>query len=180
MNEFIHTFSAVTHLSLTEKDNLTLAYYEDIFFNGEEKVFVFHKYAENGLRVHIEFASSNEKKYDKEHRAYKVELIVTPAKLIFGIEEDLRNERLYGYASLRKSEDRIEGNRFFIHDGGQVACEIPQENSAGILDSVQAVKNDRGFAICDPSGVEQSRFYGRIRFAARLLICRERVVLRHG
>ena len=83
MNEFIHTFSAVTHLSLTEKDNLTLAYYEDIFFYGEEKIFVFHKYAENGLRVHIEFASSNEKKYDKEHRAYKVELIVTPAKLIY-------------------------------------------------------------------------------------------------
>ena len=83
MNEFIHTFSAVTHLSLIEKDNLTRAYYEDIFFNGEEKVFVFHKYAENGLRIHIEYASSNEKKYDKEHRAYKVELIVTPAKLIY-------------------------------------------------------------------------------------------------
>ena len=83
MNEFIHTFSAVTHLSLMEKDNLTLAYYEDIFFNGEEKILVFHKYAENGLRVHIEFASSNEKKSDKEHRAYKAELIVTPAKLIY-------------------------------------------------------------------------------------------------
>ena len=83
MNEFIHTFSAVTHLSLTEKDNLTLAYYEDIFFNGEEKVLVFHKYAENGLRVHIEFCTSEEKKYDKKHRAYKAELIVTPAKLIY-------------------------------------------------------------------------------------------------
>ena len=100
MNEFMHTFSAVTHLSLTEKDNLTLAYYEDIFFNGEEKVFVFHKYAENGLRIHIEYASSNEKKYDKEHRAYKVELIVTPAKLIYpngGMKKLLKAEE-YAFA----------------------------------------------------------------------------------
>ena len=83
MNEFIHTFSAVTHLSLIEKDNLTLAYYDDIFFNGDEKIIVLSKYAENGLRIHIEFNSTAEKKYDKEHRAYKAELIVTPAKLIY-------------------------------------------------------------------------------------------------
>ena len=83
MNEFFHTFSAVTHLSLEEKDHLTLAYYNDIFFNGEEKMFVLHKYVENGLRIHIEFNSTAEKKYDKKHRAYKAELIVTPAKLIY-------------------------------------------------------------------------------------------------
>ena len=83
MNEFFHTFSAVTHLSLEEKDHLTLAYYNDIFFNGEEKIFVLHKYVENGLRIHIEFNSTAEKKYDKKHRAYKAELIVTPAKLIY-------------------------------------------------------------------------------------------------
>jgi len=50
MHEFIHTFSAVTHLSLTEKDHLTLAYHEDIFFYREENLFVFRKYAENLLR----------------------------------------------------------------------------------------------------------------------------------
>ena len=83
MNEFIHTFSAVTHLSLIEKDNLTLAYYDDIFFKGDEKIIVLSKYAENGLRIHIEFNSTAEKKYDKEHKAYKAELIVTPAKLIY-------------------------------------------------------------------------------------------------
>ena len=83
MNEVIHTFSAVTHLSLTEKDHLTLAYYNDIFFNGDEKIFVLHKYAENGLRVEIEFTTSDEKRYDKKHREYRAELIVTPAKLIY-------------------------------------------------------------------------------------------------
>ena len=83
MNEFIHTFSAVTYLSVREKDTLTLSYGNDIFFNGDEKIFVLHKYAENGLRIHIEFNSTAEKKYDKEHKAYKAELIVTPAKLIY-------------------------------------------------------------------------------------------------
>lgn len=83
MNEFIHTFSAVAHLSVKEKDTLTLSYGNDIFFNGDEKIFVLHKYAENGLRIHIELNSTPEKRFDKEHRAYKAELIVTPAKLIY-------------------------------------------------------------------------------------------------
>ena len=34
MNEFIHTFSAVTHLSSQEKDMFLLSYCDDIFFNG--------------------------------------------------------------------------------------------------------------------------------------------------
>ena len=92
MNEFIHTFSAVTHLSVREKDALTLNYGNDIFFNGDEKIFVLHKYAENGLRIYIEFNSTAERKYDKEHRAYKAELIVTPAKLIY---PDMGMKKLY-------------------------------------------------------------------------------------
>ena len=83
MDEFVHTFSAITHLSLEEKDHLTLSYHNDIFFNGDEKIFVLHKYAENGLRVEIEFTTSDEKRYDKKHREYRAELIVTPAKLIY-------------------------------------------------------------------------------------------------
>ena len=83
MNEFIHTFSAVTRLSLREKDIFASAYYEDMFFNRDEKIFVFHKYAENGLRVQIEFTTSDEKRYDKKHRDYRAELIVTPAKLVY-------------------------------------------------------------------------------------------------
>ena len=106
MNEFIHTFSAVTHLRLEEKDHLTLAYYNDIFFNGEEKMFVLHKYAENGLRIHIEFNSTAEKKYDKEHRAYKAELIVTPAKLIYpgGVMKKLYTAEEYALAMEKLKE----------------------------------------------------------------------------
>ena len=59
MEEFIHTFSATTHLFKNEKDNLTRAYCEDIFFDSNESKFVLHKYAENGLRIEIEFNSKN-------------------------------------------------------------------------------------------------------------------------
>ncbi len=83
MFEFIHTFSAKTHLFKNEKDNLTRAYCEDIFFDSTERKFVLHKYAENGLRIEIEFNSKAEKKYDNEHHEYKVELIITPAKLLY-------------------------------------------------------------------------------------------------
>jgi hypothetical protein len=83
MNEFIHTFSAKTHLFTKEKDNLTRAYHDKIFYDSEDKVFVLHKYAENGVRIEIEFNSNPEKKYDKEHREYKVKLIITPAKLLY-------------------------------------------------------------------------------------------------
>ena len=83
MKEFVHTFSAIMHLSVKERDTFLLVYSDDIFFNGKEKEWIFHKYAENGLRIEITFCTSEEKKYDKEHRAYKAELIVTPAKLIY-------------------------------------------------------------------------------------------------
>lgn len=83
MEEFIHTFSAKTHLFTKEKDSLTRAYNDKIFYDSEHKVLVLYKYAENGLRIEIEFNSKPEKKYDKEHHEYKVELIITPAKLLY-------------------------------------------------------------------------------------------------
>ena len=83
MNEFIHTFSVVTYVSTEERDKFLLVYSDDIFFNGKEKEWIFHKYTENGLRIYITYCNPKERKYDKEHRAYKVELIVTPAKLIY-------------------------------------------------------------------------------------------------
>jgi hypothetical protein len=83
MYEFIHTFSATTHLFKKEKDALTRAYHDEIFYNSKDEVFVLHTYASYGLRIQIEFNSETEKKYDKEHREYKVDLIITPAKLLY-------------------------------------------------------------------------------------------------
>ena len=92
MNEFTHTFSAVTYLSAEERDKFLLVYSDDIFFNGKEKEWIFHKYTENGLRIYITNCNPKERKYDKEHRAYKAELIVTPAKLIY---PDMGMKKLY-------------------------------------------------------------------------------------
>jgi hypothetical protein len=83
MEEFVHTLSLKTHLLAEEKDNLTRAYQDKIFYNSKDGVFVLHKYAENGLRIEIKFNSKPEKKYDSKHREYKTELIITPAKLLF-------------------------------------------------------------------------------------------------
>ena len=83
MKEFVHTFSGITYLSVQERDQLFVIYSDDIFFNGKENEWIFHKYTENGLRIYITYCNPKERKYDKEHRAYKAELIVTPAKLIY-------------------------------------------------------------------------------------------------
>ena len=82
MNTFIHTFSVITHLYLSEKDCLEKAFREDFFFNSTEKIFVLQTYAKHGLRIHMKFNPKDEKRFDNKHRDYKVELIITPAKLL--------------------------------------------------------------------------------------------------
>ena len=82
MNEFIHTFSVITHLYLSEKRTLENAFREDFFYNSEDRKFVLSKYTSSGLRVQIEYNPKKEKQYDKLHRDCKVELIITPAKLL--------------------------------------------------------------------------------------------------
>ena len=83
MNEFIHTFSVITHLYLSEKNALERAYREDFFYHSEERKFVLSKYAADGLRTQIEFNPKKEKQYDNKHLDCKVELIITPAKLLY-------------------------------------------------------------------------------------------------
>jgi len=83
MNAFIHTFSVTTHLFLSEKELLEKAFREDIFFNSTEKVIILQTYAKYGLRIHMKFNPKEEKRFDKKHRDYKVELIITPAKLLY-------------------------------------------------------------------------------------------------
>ena len=83
MNEFIHTFSFTTHLFSWEKERIACAYKEDFFYNSKDQVLVLSKYADRGVRLHIRFNPLAEKKYDKQHRDCKIEIIVTPAKLVY-------------------------------------------------------------------------------------------------
>ncbi len=83
MNEFIHTFSLTTHLFSWEKDKIEESYREHFFYNSQEQVLVLSKYADRGVRFHIKFNPIAEKKYDKQHRDCKIEIIVTPAKLLY-------------------------------------------------------------------------------------------------
>ena len=83
MNEFIHTFSLVSYLYLSEKRALENAFQDHFFYNSEEKKVVMKKYVSRGFRLQITFNSKKEKHYDKLHRDCKVELIITPAKLLY-------------------------------------------------------------------------------------------------
>ena len=82
MNNFIHTFSLTAHLFLWEKDRIEESYREHFFYNSQEQVLVLSKYADRGVRLQIKFNPVAEKKYDKQHRDCKIEIIVTPAKLL--------------------------------------------------------------------------------------------------
>ena len=83
MKEFIHTFSCVTHLFESEKNSLVMAYSDNFFFNSAEKLLVLSQYAGKGLRIEIKYNPKKEKQYDKNHREYKIELIINPAKLLY-------------------------------------------------------------------------------------------------
>lgn len=91
MNEFIHTFSAVTYLSKSQINSMAVTYdrerdcnnNEIWFYNHTEKKLVFSKYADRGFRMETDFTPLAEKRYQKEHKEYKAKWIVTPAKLIY-------------------------------------------------------------------------------------------------
>ena len=83
MNEFIHTFGAVTYLSIAHTRKLEDTYGAKFFYNHKERKYVFSPYADRGFRMEIEFGSSKEKKYTKKHYDYRAEWVVTPAKLLY-------------------------------------------------------------------------------------------------
>ena len=105
MNEFIHTFSVITYLYLSEKQALENAFREDFFYNGEDHRLVLSKYASSGLRIQIQFNPKKEKQYDKLHRDCKVELIITPAKLLY---PDEPMQKLFEKADYIRALERLK------------------------------------------------------------------------
>ena len=105
MNEFIHTFSVTTHIYNAQKDNLAAAFGEHFFYNSGEKHYVLSKYAKDGIRVEIKFNPEKEKKYDKKHRDCKVEMIITPAKLLYPNQP---MEKLYSPSEYEEACIRLE------------------------------------------------------------------------
>ena len=138
MNEFIHTFSANSYLFASEKDKLQEAYREDFFYNSEERHFVLSKYAERGLRIQIKFTKNNEKKYDKKHRDCKVELIITPAKLLYPGE---------AMQKLFNKEDYIK----VIENLKALLGEIELQSGINLWREVKIKRIDLAKDICTPS-----------------------------
>lgn len=82
MNEFIHTFSVIRCFSEQEHTAFKNTYGLKFFYNSDKHRFVMSKYADNGLRVEVKKRKDKERKCDPLHRKYKVEIIITPHKLL--------------------------------------------------------------------------------------------------
>lgn len=143
MKEFIHTFSAITYVTLSEKEQLQHAFREDFFYNSAEKLFVISKYAEQGLRIQIKFTKKKEKQFDKQHRDCKIEWIVTPAKLIYPGET---MKRLLTAEEYTQACERLE----------VLFKEIEQQSGVYLGDEIKIRRLDIGKDIITPSN-EYSR-----------------------
>ncbi len=83
MNEFIHTFSFLTYINKEDLLILKNAYDNGFFFESKENKYVFGNYSHNGVRCELRYSSPDERKYNKDTEEYKMEIIVTLAKLIY-------------------------------------------------------------------------------------------------
>jgi hypothetical protein len=105
MNEFIHTFSVITHMYNTQKDKLAAAVGDHFFYNSDEKHYVFSKYTTEGFRAEIKYNPSKEKKYNKNHWDCKAEIMITPAKLLY---PDQPMKKLYTSHEYELACERLE------------------------------------------------------------------------
>ena len=138
MNEFIHTFSANAYLFVSETDKLKEAYKGDFFYNSEEQLFVLSKYAERGLRIQIKFTKNKEKKYDKKHRDCKIELIITPAKLLYPGEA---MQKLFGKEDYKNAIETLKS----------LLNEIELQSGINLWREVKIKRIDLAKDICTPS-----------------------------
>lgn len=104
MKEFIHTFSFQTKLHSSQKDELQKAFREDFFYNSHENILVLSKYAAHGVRIEMNYTTAEEKRYDLNHREYKIKIIITPAKLLHPNEP---MSKLYTPEEYRQACERL-------------------------------------------------------------------------
>ena len=83
MNEFIHTFSGVTYLTLPQFYRMRASYNKKDLFCRQNEKWVLARYADRGFRMEIVFTPCIEKQKRKKHEIYKAVWIVTPAKLLY-------------------------------------------------------------------------------------------------
>ena len=129
MNEFIHTFSAYTYLSIAHTRTMEQIYGDEFFYNHIARKYIFSKYAGRGFRMEIEFVSSAEKKYSKKHYNYRAEWIVTPAKILYPGQP---MKKLYTQEEYDKACE-------CLYD---ILAEIKKESSIDLLDETKLHRMD--------------------------------------
>ena len=87
MNVFIHTISFKKHISFSEKTKLVATFKDNIKWIDSDKNYIIQKYSDNGITLKITKTGKSEQQYDKDHNAFKVEIIVNLYKLLHPGEE---------------------------------------------------------------------------------------------
>lgn len=109
MNVFIHTFSIAVNITWDELERLYDRYSWmplDKSYKGENYNISIIEFCPNGLQMQVRERKETEIKYDKEHRPFRLDLVVTPYKL------------LHPNASLGAITDLDEmGEALFVLDG---------------------------------------------------------------
>lgn len=104
MSFFIHTFSLQKNAYYKQAEKIWTCY-NDMNIKQEDGILINH-FAEEGLRIQISHRSNIAIHYDKEHKDTKIELIITPYKLLHpgNYLGEIRNRREMHTALMRVFE----------------------------------------------------------------------------
>lgn len=165
MSVFIHTFSLQKKESFDRAEKIW-TYYNNENISKEEGILVNH-FAKEGLRIQMRYRSDEEVRYDKEHKKIKIELVITPYKLIHPGEDmgkilkytdmDRAIKRLFELLEEIKRNTEIDLSEDLQVNRVDITKDIitpSQIYTKEIIAVCKATSLPRGYHFCNPSKME--------------------------
>ena len=162
MSFFIHTFSLQKNAYYKQAEKIWTCY-NDMNIKQEDGIIINH-FAEEGLRIQISHRSNIAIHYDKEHKETKIELIITPYKLLHPGDYlgKIRNRREMHDASMRLYElldeiksdtgvNLLKGAEIKRIDITKDVITPSQEYTREIIAVCKATSLQRGYNFCNSS-----------------------------
>lgn len=162
MSFFIHTFSLQKNAYYKQAKKIWTCY-NDMNIKQEDGIIINH-FAEEGLRIQISHRSNIAIHYDKEHKDTKIELIITPYKLLHpgNYLGEIRNRREMHDASMRLYElldeiksdtgvNLLKGAEIKRIDITKDVITPSQEYTREIIAVCKATSLQRGYYFCNPA-----------------------------
>lgn len=162
MSFFIHTFSLQKNAYYKQAEKIWTCY-NDMNIKQEDGIIINH-FAEEGLRIQISHRGNIATQYDKEHKETKIELIITPYKLLHPGDYlgKIRNRREMHDASMRLYElldeiksdtgvNLLKGAEIKRIDITKDVITPSQEYTREIIAVCKATSLQRGYYFCNPA-----------------------------